>query len=438
MRSGYRLTLLSGLTRLRTGTRDSQLIPGGDQRMTAITPVARARRPPDVARWSALERGRRPRGAARAFGTLVAIRAAYWAGIAFVFMAYPYPLPAGTPHYAVFEWRTDLLFNVFARWDTVWFLRIAGDGYRTVKEAAFLPLYPLLVHVFGYVTRSPLVAGVLLSLAAGGVAAVVLSKIARPLIGDGGARDVVLYVALFPLSFVFTAVYSEGLFLALSAAAFLAALRDRPWLAGIAGALAVATRLIGIALLPALAVLIWHRRRSVVAFAPLLLLPAALGLVAGYFQWRLGDAGVLFSAQHRFFGRELATLGPLGGLWDATSAGVSGAVDALRTGDPMATLNALYLSLLVAAIALTWIAWRALGPAFGIYSLAYLAVVVSAPGKNLPLVSLPRFLLADFPLFLALATLTLDRPRERQIVMCAFAAVGALAAFGFARNAWIA
>jgi hypothetical protein len=406
--------------------------------MTAIAPLARARRRPDVAPWSGAEGSPRPGAAARAFGTLVGIRAAYWVGIALVFMAYPYRLPPGTPHYAVFEWRTDLLFNVFARWDTVWFLNIAGDGYRTVKEAAFLPLYPLLVHAFGFVTRSPLVAGVLVSLAAGGAAAVILSKLARPLIGESGARDVVLYLALYPLSFVFTAVYSEGVFLALSAAAFLAALRNRPWLAGIAGALAVATRLIGIALLPALALLIWNRRRSFGAVAPLLLLPAAVCLVAAYFQWRLGDAGVLFSAQHHFFGRELATLGPLGGLWDATSAGLSGSLDAVRTGDALGTLNALYFLLMLAAFALTWVAWRSLGPAFGIYSVAYLAVIVSVPGKNLPLVSLPRFLLADFPLFLALAALTLDRPRDRQVVIVTFAAVGALAAFGFARNAWIA
>jgi mannosyltransferase PIG-V len=368
----------------------------------------------------------------------VAIRAAYWIGISLVFLAYPYRLPPGTPHYAVFDWRTDLLFNVFARWDTVWFLNIANHGYRTVKDAAFLPLDPLLVHAFGFVTRSPLVAGVLISLAAAGVAAIVLSRIAHPLIGERGAQDVVLYLALYPLSFVFTAVYSEGLFLALSAAAFLAALRGRGWLAGVAGGLAVATRLIGIALLPALALLIWRRRRSLGALAPLALLPAALALVGAYFQWQLNDAGVLFSAQHHFFGRELATLGPLGGFWDATSTGLTGALDAIGTGDALGTLNALYLVLLLVALALTWVAWRSLGAAFGLYSAAYLAVIVSVPGKNLPLVSLPRFLLADFPLFLALAALTLNRPRERQIVLCTFAAVGALAALGFARNVWIA
>ena len=366
------------------------------------------------------------------------IRSAYWIGIALVFMAYPYPLPQGTPHYDVLEWRTDLLFNVFARWDAVWFLDVAGDSYQTVKEAAFFPLYPLLVHVLAWVTRSPLVAGVLISLASAGVAAAVLSKIARPLIGDRGARDAILYLALFPLAFVFTAVYSEGLFLALSAAAFLAALRNRPWLAGVAGGLAVATRLIGIALLPALAILIWGQRRSLRDLAPLALLPAAVGLFAAYLQWQLGDAGALLDAQSHFWGRELATLGPLGGLWDATSAAATGTVDAVRTGDAVGTLNLLYFLLLLAALWLTWIAWRSLGAAFGIYSLAYLAVVLSVPGEDLPLVSLPRFLLVDFPLFLALAALTLDRPRERQILLCSFAAVGALAAYGFARNAWIA
>jgi hypothetical protein len=380
----------------------------------------------------------RPGEAARDFRTLVSIRAAYWVGIALVFLAYPYPLPSSVVRYSLLEWRTDLLFNVFARWDAVWFIRIAEHGYQTVKEAAFFPLYPGLVHVLTYVTRSALVAGILISLAAGGCAAVVLGKIARPLIGERGARDTILYVALFPLAFIFTAVYSDGLFLALSAAAFLAALRDRPWLAGMLGGLAVGTRLLGIALLPALAMVIWSHRRSLRPLLPLALLPAAVGLVAAYFQWQLGDAGALFHGQSYFWGRHMATLGPLGGLWDAASAAGTGAVDSIRAHDAIGTLNVLDFLLLLAAFALTWVAWRKLGAAFGVYSLTYLAVVLSVPGEDVPLVSIPRFLLADFPLFLALAALTLDRPRERQVLLHVFTAVGVLAAYGFARNAWIA
>ena len=65
-------------------------------------------------------------------------------------------------------------------------------------------------------------------------------------------------------------------------------------------------------------------------------------------------------------------------------------------------------------------------------------IALSAPAEGFPLVSLPRFLLADFPLFLALASLTLDRPRARDAVIAVFAALGAVAAAAFSRGIWIA
>ena len=54
-----------------------------------------------------------------------------------------------------------------------------------------------------------------------------------------GARDSVLLLALYPVAFVFTSVYPEGLFLALAAGSFLAALQGRGLLAGVLAALAV-------------------------------------------------------------------------------------------------------------------------------------------------------------------------------------------------------
>ena len=87
---------------------------------------------------------------------------------------------------------------------------------------------------------------------------------------------------------------------------------------------------------------------------------------------------------------------------------------------------------------LTWVAWRRLGAAFGVYSVATLAIFLSVPAEGFPLVSLPRFLLGDFPLFLALASVTLDHPRARGPALCTFAALGALAAAAFARGIWVA
>jgi hypothetical protein len=104
----------------------------------------------------------------------------------------------------------------------------------------------------------------------------------------------------------------------------------------------------------------------------------------------------------------------------------------------VALWNVTHLALLGAAGWLTWVAWARLGAAFGAYSAGTLAIALAAPAEGFPLVSLPRFLLADFPLFLALAALTLDRPRAREVTLCTFAALGAVAAAAFARGVWIA
>src|SRR5207244_2207398 len=97
----------------------------------------------------------------------------------------------------------DTLFGTFAQWDSVWFIHIADHGYDSKQIAAFFPLYPLVVHGLGEVVRSTLVAGVLVSLAAGAVAAAVLVRIARSVLGESAARDGVLFLALYPIAYVF-------------------------------------------------------------------------------------------------------------------------------------------------------------------------------------------------------------------------------------------
>ena len=377
--------------------------------------------------------------------TLVAIRVAFWLGVAATLVWAPDP--ARRLIGDAYGPGSDFLFQALSQWDARWFLQISMHGYEEVPQAAaFFPVYPALVHALAWVTGSPLVAGVLISLAAGAVAAWALAEIARPLLGERGARDTVLYLALYPIGFVLTSLYSEGLFLALAAGAFLAAMRGRPLAAGVLGGLATGTRLIGLALLPALALLLWRGRepRALARLTPLLLLPAAVGLYALYLDWAIGDPWAFTSAQADW-NREASWLGPVEGVRDAVLSAGRGARDLLDVpaGGPahaqrVGLWNLSHLALLVAAVWLTWVAWQRLGAAFGAYSAATLAIALSAPAEGFALVSLPRFLLVDFPLFLALASLTLDRPRARDGVLAAFAALGAVAAAAFARGIWIA
>ena len=342
---------------------------------------------------------------------------------------------------------SDFLFRTFSQWDARWFLQIAERGYEEVPQAAaFFPVYPALAHGLAWLTGSTLVAGVLISLASAAVAAWALTEIARTLLGERGARDAVLYLALYPVGFVFTALYSDALFLALALGAFLAAMRGRAVAAGVLGGLATGTRLIGLALLPALGLLLWRGRdaRSLARLAPLLLIPAAVGLYALYLDHVLGDPWAFTSAQADW-DREASLLGPLDGLKDAVLSAGRGARELLDVpadgpghAQRVGLWNLSHLALLAAAAWLTWVAWRRLGPAFGVYSAATLVIALSAPAEGFPLVSLPRFLLGDFPLFLALAAVTLEKPRARDAVVAAFAALGAAAAIAFARGIWIA
>jgi hypothetical protein len=60
---------------------------------------------------------------------------------------------------------------------------------------------------------------------------------------------------------------------------------------------------------------------------------------------------------------------------------------------------------LLVFVALTIVAWRALGAAYGLFAAASLAIPLAEPWNVFPLFSLPRFGLVVFPFFIALALL---------------------------------
>jgi hypothetical protein len=81
-------------------------------------------------------------------------------------------------------------------------------------------------------------------------------------------------------------------------------------------------------------------------------------------------------------------------------------------------LEGLVALLLFAALAV--VAWRRFGAPYGLYAAGSLALPLSFPSERWPLLSLPRFGLAIFPLFLALAWLG-GRPRVHAFILGASA-----------------
>jgi Gpi18-like mannosyltransferase len=158
----------------------------------------------------------------------------------------------------------ERLFEPWAHWDGVWFIRIAADGYAAHDYSqAFFPLYPLLLRLVAPLTGGDyVVAGVLVSLACYGGAMALLYRLVRADLGSRVALWSVVLISVFPTALVFQAVYSESLFLLLVLASFSAARRGRWWAAGLAGLLAALTRSTGLALLVPLALMWWEQRRA--------------------------------------------------------------------------------------------------------------------------------------------------------------------------------
>jgi hypothetical protein len=284
--------------------------------------------------------------------------------------------------------------DVWARWDSDWYLRIAESGYDWPSSTpAFFPLYPVLVGGVGRVLGDRfLLAGLVVSLLACAAAFVLLHRLVRRRLGADDALRAVLYLALFPTSLFLGAVYGESLFLALALATFFLAERRRLGWAAVTAGLAILTRAQGVALLPALAVFAWRseRRRRDLA---LLLVPVALFLAFPLALELSTGHGLAFVDAQRAWERSLAPLGPLGGL-----------VQAIGEGDVLGPVLALAL------VCLALLAWRWLGAPYGLYALVALAVPMALPSERLGgLYSFPRLALAAFPCLAALAILGRDR-----------------------------
>ena len=355
-------------------------------------------------------------------------RAAIWAAAIFAFLVFEpnrHPEAARWDDPAV---TRDLGYvsDVWARWDSVWFLRIAEHGYASLEgtAAAFYPLYPASVGLVGRLFLGHYVlAGIVISLAASLAAFVLLHDLAETKLGAEGARRTVLYLAVFPMTLFLQAVYSEALFLLLTVAAFLLAERRRFGAAGLVTGLALLTRPVGFALLPALALIAWRAPNRGRALANLAIAPLLFCVYPVYLWIDRGDAFAFAHAQD-VWTRHVSYAGPLGGIWDGLRAGWAG-VRQLVSGshtttywpavdgtDPMrvAAVNLEALAFLVLFVALTIVAWRRFGAPYGLFAALSLAIPLSVPSERWPLLSLPRFGLVVFPLFLALAALG-GRPR---------------------------
>jgi hypothetical protein len=362
-----------------------------------------------------------------------------------------------------FGYFGNLLVSPLARWDSVWYLTIAQSGYGHGGQAlrtTFFPLYPMMVRGVGVVIGSDLIAGVLISLVCFGIALVVLYRLAALELGDELARICVTLVAFFPMSYYFSAIYTESLFLALSVGCIYQARRGRWASAGVLGALAAASRNSGVVLVVPIALLflfgpradrppptlrgsrIIDRLKPAYPVRPelawVLLVPAGLGAYLLFLALSTGDGLTPFTQEHFWFHH---FDGPLVGAWDGAVAAWDGLRQLIHGkptpvyfqqagGDPFTNAGQnlmLFGFLILGAIAFVG-TLRKLPFAYAAYALVALALPLSSPVIPQPLQSFPRYEMVVFPLFMWGATWVHRRRFTPQVVGCFAVLLGLLTA----------
>ena len=274
-------------------------------------------------------------------------------------------------------------------------------------------------------------------------------------LGEVPARAAVLVTAFFPTSLFFSAVYTEGLFLALSVGSFYSARRGWWARAALLGMLAAATRNTGVLLLLPLGVMYLQqarapRMRPDVAW--LALVPLGLAGFFTYLHFHTGDAFASLEANRVIWGREIE---PLAGLWQGVEAAARSAAqiafpgsDLLPTntveevGDlsnplTLAQVNLVNFAFLAFAVVACVGAFRRLPPAYGLYAAVGIAVPLCAPVPFEPLMSMPRFVAVLFPLQIWLALKLTERARL-QPALVVMGALLALFTAEFANYRWVA
>ena len=213
----------------------------------------------------------------------------------------------------------DAMLAPFGAWDGIWYQRIADYGYDpTVAHGngvAFSPLYPMLVRETAYLLGSSyLVAGMLVSNVCFLLAIMLVHGLVERRAGARIARTTVWLTAFFPVAYLFSAVYTESIFLLATVLTFVVLERGAMLGASVVGSIAVLARPTGILLAPTLALRAWRERgdaswwRLALRAAPILLLPAVYVAFGAYLYYRTGDPFAAQSAQAAGWGRGINLL----------------------------------------------------------------------------------------------------------------------------------
>jgi hypothetical protein len=314
------------------------------------------------------------------------------------------------------------------RWDATHYLRLAETGYTATGDGrfsiVFYPLYPWLVRAEAFICHSYFGAALLVSGAASICAGILLRRLVELDWTEKVARLSVWFLLIFPTAYFLHIAYSESLFLALILGSILAA-RKQSWAtAGLLGALACATRVNGLLLMPTLFVEAWLQYRATrrIDWRWLWIGVAGLGTATYLFlNYHVTGDPFAFSKIMEVNWYKKFTV-PWTGIHDVW----------LRVPHFNLTEGWIeFVFIVFSFLAMVW-CWITLRPTYAVWmTLNWLLI-----NSTSYVVSVPRYCLTLFPIFIIFARLAASRPLVGRILTTVCLLLLALFAMKFAHGTW--
>lgn len=396
--------------------------------------------------------------------------------IVLAYRSFPFNLAAyyGNMHYPVIG-RISLA-TAFKTWDAQHYLYLSRAWYAPRRPSdAFFPLLPVLIAAVAAVVRDPLIAGLLASNVASGLAVYYLYLLGMLLYRDRAtAETAVLLLVVFPTAFFLCLVYSESLFLLLAVTFFYNLYRQRYGACAVAAFLLPLVRPTGIFILIPCLMHHWLARH---------VLPGEAGeaRIAGggppmrrvqrFLSRPVRERRYLLPAQNPSPGGALHLAAPLAGyalylvlMYTSTGDPFTGIREASRFVSAWHVANALHPAIFIgnlfyplthAHVAIDSFTYSPLDRIFFVLFLIGLPVVYAQTDLVLfsfyvltgcvpvfgPFMSYMRYLMPAFPLYLAFARLLASRGPARPLVVpwVALSAVACIVLLArHALNYWVA
>lgn len=295
---------------------------------------------------------------------------------------------------SLWEYR---LVGVWQRWDACWYERVAGLGYRPGEgQVAFYPLYPLLMYLVGLpLDRDFALSGLIVSGLSYIAAMTGLYRLVNIDFDEETAWRTILYLSVFPTAFFLFAPFTESLFLALSVWSIYLARRGAWMATGVVGFLAGLARLQGCLLALALAweaIRQWRAGRGQLGLVYVGALPIG-GIVTFLLYGATVSGRISMDVQRQAWGRHPEP------PWTVIAASWG------HIGERGDIFEALNLATLLLAFALLLYGAYRLPFSYTVWAAPQVGLVVSQVAFFSPLMSVSRYLLVVFPIFVALALL---------------------------------